>query len=312
MLRLFFFILCFCAAQSGIANPGGSLVADRSGTVYFTGKEGVWMQRKTGEKKLVAAGLHVHQLRLDSNGVLYGDHQWYSDTRQLLIAGHYSWRYTEQAGVERISDSLPGTPKEQSLVQDAAGNRYALEAGIPSVIWQTDPAGNSVPIAEVSFSGLGPLHITQRGVLLFSNRDEVYALLPGDQPEKIAAGIGELNSVTGDSSRPVIQLWSDNRRNIYAATGTVIKKIDHRRFVTAVYQSAGGWYPAGGWVSDNGDFYVLEYNRAGEARVQFISFETRQEIGAANRKKFYLFPLFSTAAVVLVLILVFRRKKKPE
>ncbi|MFN4284419.1 MAG: hypothetical protein ACK4E8_00475 [Lacibacter sp.] len=291
------------------ASPGGSLVVDAKGNAYFTTAAGVWRQAPKQKPELIAPGLHVHHLLLDSSGALLGDHVWYTDDRQLNVAGHYNWRYTDGMGFERITDSIAGTPREKSLVQDAFGNRYALEYGIPCIIWQTDKYGNLTALAQVSFSRLGTLHITAKGVLLFANHGDVYALLPGDTPEKIASGIGEINPVTGDSSKAIIQLWSDNRRNIYAATGGVIKKIDYRRFVTPVYKSAPGWYPAGGWVSDAGDFWVLEYNAQNEARLQQIPMEVRKQIAAESRTKMLWMPLLLTAAVILLLYILFRKKR---
>ena len=147
------------------ASPGGSLVVDAQGTAYFTTAAGVWKQAPNQKPELIAPGMHVHHLLLDSSGALLGDHVWYADARQLFVAGHYNWRYTNGKGFERITDSIAGGPREKSLVQDAFGNRYALEYGIPCIIWQTDKYGNLTALAQVSFSRLGTLHITAKGVL---------------------------------------------------------------------------------------------------------------------------------------------------
>lgn len=295
--------------QIAAANPGGSIVVDAGGNVFYTTTAGVWKQSGTMAPQLIGPGLHVHHLLLDSNGTLTGDHLWYTDANMLMPAGHYNWQYTASTGIVRITDSIAGIPREQSVIRDAAGNRYAIEFGIPSVVWQTDKNGNLTPLAQVSFSGLGTLQITAKGVLLFTNRDDVYALLPGDVPEKIAGGIGEFNPVTGDSSGSILQLWSDGRRNMYVATGAVIKKIDHRRFVSTIYKSAQGWYPAGGFVSNAGDFWVLEYNAKNEARLQQIPIEVRQQIATESPFKMLWMPLFLIAAVVLLLYLLFRKKR---
>lgn len=304
-----FAALLICGSLA--ATPGGSLVVDAKGTAYYTNKAGVWMQPAKGSAIRIGPNLHVQHLLIDSSGALTGDHLWYTDERQLIPAGHYIWRYKEGVGIRPITDSIAGTPREQSLVQDAAGNRYAIEFSIPSIIWQTNTKGNLTPLAQVSFSGWEPLHITPKGVLLFANRGDVYALLPGDAPEKLATGIGEANPVTADSSFNIMQIWSDNRRNIYVATGGVIKKIDHRRLVTTIYQSANGWYPAGGWVSNTGDFWVLEYNAANEARLQQIPIEVRKQIAQESRTKMLLMPVLLNAAVVLLLFFLFRKKQKP-
>lgn len=296
--------------QIAAANPGGSIVVDAAGNVFYTTTAGVWKQAGTrGAPQLVGPGLHVHHLLVDSTGTLTGDHLWYTDARKRVPAGHYNWQYTAGAGIVRITDSITGIPREQSLIRDAAGNRFAIEFGIPSIIWQTDKNGNLTPLAQLSFAGLGTLHVTAKGVLLFANRDDVYALLPGDIPEKIAGAIGASNPVNGDSSGKILQLWTDNRRNIYVATGTVVKKIDHRRFVTSIYKSAPGWYPAAGYVSNIGDFWVLEYNAKNEARLQQIPMEVRQKIATESRSKMFGMLLLILAAVILLLYLLFRRKR---
>ncbi len=310
-MNLRLLIACFflCSALAVFADPGVGMVMDSKGNLFYTDLKQVWMIRADGTKSIAVPNVHTHELYVDAQDRLYGEHLWYNG-EQLNTWGHYVWRHQANGVMERIKDSTAGFLEWYSFTRDGQGNQYYLEKSIPAQFWKLDVAGKKTLLASKSWSGLGRLHVTAKGVLLFTHKGDVYAIPPDDSLELVVKNAGELNPVLNDSSVTIWNIWSDSRRNMYIATGNVIKKIDHRRLVTTIYQSGEGWYPVSGYVSATGDFWVMEYNTANEVRVNKISAEERKEIAAQSRWKMFYMPLLLTAAIVVLLYFLFRSKKK--
>jgi len=306
------FILISClllgCGLACFADPGTGMVMDSKGNLYYTDLKQVWMIRPDGTRSIAVANVHTHELYIDSLDRLYGEHLWYNG-EQLNTWGHYVWCRQSDGVVKRIKDSTAGFLEDYSFTRDAQGNHYYVEKNIPALFWKREPSGNKTLLLSKLWSGIGRLHINPKGVLLFTHKSDVYALPPHDSLEQVVKDVGEINTVLSDSSGTIWNLWSDNRKNVYIATGTVIKKIDHRRLVTPIYKSGEGWYPVSGMVSSNGDFWVMEYNAANEVRVNKISAQERMEITRESRWKIYYLPLLVTTAVVVMLYFLFRSKK---
>ena len=93
------FLLC---AFSAAAHPGIGIVRDSRGRIFYTDLQRVWMIE--GNRKTVAVpGVHSHQLHLDAQDRLYGEHEtWNAATNTYT---HYMWR--------RWPDGLPCSGKSR-------------------------------------------------------------------------------------------------------------------------------------------------------------------------------------------------------
>lgn len=292
------------------ADPGVGIVIDSKGNVFYTDLSQVWMIKPDGSKTIAVPNVHTHELYINKNDELFGEHLWYDESKKNPWA-HYLWRRNADGSIIRIKDTTAGFAEWTSFVRDDAGNSYLVEKGIPSNFWKIDSTGTKLLLGSKSFAEIGRLHLNQKGILFFSNKDDLYCIPPGDSIELVAENVGEpgLFEKVSSGSHTILNIWSDTKKNSYIATGSVIKKIDQRRLVTTVYKSTEGWNPASGLVTPNGDFWVMEYNKANEVRVNKISMQERKDIVKQNSFRIYGVAFLLTAGVILLLYFLFRKKR---
>ena len=60
-----------------LSHPGVGIVMDSKGDVYFTDLKHVWKLAPDGKKNIVVSNVHTHELWIDANDNLYGEHLWY-------------------------------------------------------------------------------------------------------------------------------------------------------------------------------------------------------------------------------------------
>ena len=120
------------AEQPAAAHPGIGIVADSRGNVFYTDLHRVLMIDPAGRVSVAVPDVHTHELYLDQQDNLFGEHLWYEGdaTRQW---GHRVWK---RAPDGRLTDVVPATRgfrKAFEFVRDAAGNEY----------WVGDSTGNA-------------------------------------------------------------------------------------------------------------------------------------------------------------------------
>src|SRR5687767_5182768 len=78
----------FAAAAHG--HPGVGIVQDSRGNVFFTDLKQVWKIATDGEMSVAVPKVHTHELCLDDEGNLYGEHLWYEGDATKKW-GHCVW-----------------------------------------------------------------------------------------------------------------------------------------------------------------------------------------------------------------------------
>src|SRR5829696_1534278 len=73
-----------------IAHPGIGIVKDSKGNIYYTDLKQVWKIASNGSKTAVVPGVHTHELYIDGQDNLYGEHLWYNGESKDTW-GHYAW-----------------------------------------------------------------------------------------------------------------------------------------------------------------------------------------------------------------------------
>ena len=114
-------ILLFAATAA--AHPSVSVVIDRQGNAYYSDLKQVWKVAPDGTKTVAVPGVHTHELYLDPQGNLYGEHLWYEGERTDKW-GHYVWRRSPDGQVVKVIPNTEGFLENYSFVRDAAGNMY--------------------------------------------------------------------------------------------------------------------------------------------------------------------------------------------
>src|SRR5262245_19545380 len=91
MQRLACLLAVLAMASVAEAHPGVGIVQDSRENVFYTDLKQVWKIAPDGTKSVAVAGVHTHELCLDSDDNLYGEHLWYEgDATQKW--GHRVWR----------------------------------------------------------------------------------------------------------------------------------------------------------------------------------------------------------------------------
>jgi hypothetical protein len=119
-----------------------------------------------------------------------------------------------------------------------AGNKYFVEKGIPSKFWMMDTTGKKILLGQASLSGIERLHISPKGNLFFNNKNDLYVIPSGDTLQLYLKDAGEtvISEAVGNGTHNILSAWSDNRDNLYIATGNVIKQITKKKIINIIYR----------------------------------------------------------------------------
>lgn len=277
---------------SAAAHPGWGIVIDRQGQVYFTDLQGVWKIDRGGRLTRFVTGKHTHDLYLDSEDNLFGEHLTYDapqDRWWLSV-----WKATPEGA---LTDLIPPTttpPRGFSLTRDPSGTMYSwdgsnLERRQSRILKRTpegevavlaggpwgyaDGPGSSARFSSIGDIALGPegaLYVTDSATVRKITREGTVTTLARDLVEEIPfydpASEARFNRLMG--------LAVDPEGNVYVANygNRCVLKITPAGGITTVLRSYGLWMPTGVAVADD-NVYVLEYlfSPFGETRVRMVS-----------------------------------------
>src|SRR6185436_5881641 len=90
-----------------IAHPGIGVVEDSRGNIFYTDLEQVWKVAPNGVKSIAVPNVHTHELFLDENDNLFGEHLWYNGDATKTW-GHYVWKFTKNGQFQKIIPNTNG------------------------------------------------------------------------------------------------------------------------------------------------------------------------------------------------------------
>lgn len=271
MRKLILLSLLLLFIQLLNAHPGIGIVLDSKGNIFYTDLKQVWMISADGNKSKVVMNVHTHELHIDKDDVLYGEHLWYNGEKQDTW-GHYVWRRTPDGTVETIKGPLPGFLEDYSFIRDAKENMYWVERFKVSRFKKKTPQ-RTTTIGEGKFRNIRWMSATPEGTLFFMDLDRLYKLEAG----KFTLLADKLNestsvfSIVGDTHN-AYGIWTDAEHNIYVAlfAGQRVKKITPDGKVSTVLHSPAPWGPTNGLFDKDGNLWILEYTIKGDAQVRKI------------------------------------------
>ncbi|MGB8191302.1 MAG: hypothetical protein WCF67_05245 [Chitinophagaceae bacterium] len=264
-------IISFLFISNAFPHPGIGIVKDSKGNIYYTDLKQVW--KVSGNKKtVVVRNVHTHELYIDSDDNLYGEHLWYNG-EALNTWGHYIWCLRQDGSLIRVKDATPGFREDYSFVRDGKENMYWVERCKISRFKKKTPQGEVSVIAEGKFKDVSWMHATKKGRLYFLDFHNLYAIENGkvkllseklNESTAAFAFIGERHNAYG--------IWTDAADNIYVALhgGQRIKKIQADGSISTLLYSSAPWSPTSGLFDDEGNLWLLEYTITGDCRVRKI------------------------------------------
>jgi hypothetical protein len=266
-------LACFLAMPPvAQAHPGVGIVQDSRGNVFYTDLKQVWKITADGAKSVAVAGVHTHELCLDAEDNLYGEHLWYEgDTTRKW--GHRVWRLKPDCTLSDVIPAREGFLEDDSFVRDQAGNRYWAQGGEPIVIKKRTPDGR-IHVRWMTATPDGTLFLIDSGDLRRVSSD--------GKTSTIAAKLSSRSPPpTGVSGRHYhMGLWTDAAENVYVAVAAerLVLKVGSAGQSTVAVRSTGDWSPSDGLMDRAGNLWLLEYDSANAVHVRRIGRDGNERI----------------------------------
>ena len=271
-------LLITAFATSVYAHPSVSVVIDSHGNVYYSDLKQVWRLAPNGDKTIVVPNVHSHELYLDTNDNLYGEHLWYNG-EGLNTWGSRVWRRSPDGRIVDVVPAHPGFNDRYSFVRDRAGNGYVADrehneilrcaatvGPPPSAAAEGRGPTTCTTMARASFHDIRWMTVTAEGTVYLIDLVDLIRVTPDGRVTTLARDLNrhrERHEVQG--------LWTDRAGNVYVAVygDREVKRIDIHGRVTVIARSSFPWSPTGGTIAPNGDLLLLE-NWMYDVRVRRI------------------------------------------
>lgn len=253
----------FLASATLDAHPAIGIFANSSGAIFYSDNVHVWRIDAGGTRSVAVADVHTHELWLDADGNLYGEHLWYEGERTNRW-GHRVWRRSPGGRVEDVISARAGFREDYgdfSFVRSSDGWMYwVVRQGAASIVKRARPGVAAGTFAELGGMHPGWLALSPRGDLLFAARGIVYRISPSGKAVALhRRGLGD-----------IMGLWADEMGSVYAALPMRrdAVRITPDGVVSTVATSPAPWRPAAGLVTPSGELWLLEFNAANEQRAR--------------------------------------------
>lgn len=270
VIIMYFISLSICS----IAHPGVGIVMDSKGNVFYTDTEQVLKIDVDGRKSVVIPNVHTHELFLDANDNLYGEHLWYEGSTDSW--GHYVWRYSAAGRFEKIKPDTKGFLEDYSFARDHVGNMFWADNDKPCQhVVRMDSRRNKSFVSDACFENIRWIYVNPKGELLFADFQDVVKIDQQGKAKKVAKQIANKSwtKSTVDNQNSVFGVWDDAAGNIYTAVASnrVVKKFDTSGKEEIAFRTPAPWIPTGGLVSPSGELWVLECSDTNAVRVERVT-----------------------------------------
>jgi hypothetical protein len=287
------------------AHPGIGIVKDSKGNIYYTDLKQVWKISTNGSRAVVVPHVHTHELYMDANDNLYGEHLWYNG-EQLNTWGSYAWCLHTNGKLDTVVASHEGFLEEYSFCRDSFGSQYWAERFTVSRIKKKTPDGKITTIVQGRFKDIRWMHVTPAGVVYFVDLLDVYKIDQRGQLSLLVKGLARQPSLLSlhSARHSIFGIWLDEQNNIYAAVSSerTVKKITQEGKVSDVVYSLFPWSPVSGLFDEKGNLWLMEFNMLNETRVRKINAKELQscpskvKATAANK----ILPLGIAAGIIIL------------
>jgi len=263
------------------AHPGVGIVQDSRGNIYYTDMTQVWKITPDGKKHVAVPDVHTHELCLDGEDNLYGEHLWYEGDATKKW-GHRVWCLKADGTLSDIIPAREGFLTNYSFIRDRAGNMYWVDRGVETVVKKRSPDGRITTHAVADFQEVGWMTATPDGQLYLIDRGDLRRISPDGKVTTIAAKLSEHRPAPAKAATPYYQMsqWLDEKGNVYVAVSqeSLVLKITPDGREEVVARTRLGWAPSAGLFARDGALFLLEYSITNRMRVRRIDREGHDHI----------------------------------
>lgn len=262
--------LLLLIASPLLAHPPVSVVIDARGNVYYSDLGQVWRVSPDGTKSVAVPNVHTHELSLDAQGNLFGEHLWYEGdaTKQW---GHYVWKRDTAGRISKVIPNTRGFLSNYGFARDAAGNLYWPQRD-KGEIRKRAPSGTITRVAG-ELKAMRWLHATPAGTLYVIDGSDLVRIQNG-RMTRVARKLMKTSIRRPHVAlqHAIMGLWTDRAENVYVAdyAHAEVKRITPSGTVSIVHSSRPPWSPVGGAFAPNGDLWLLEATVTNAVRVRKV------------------------------------------
>ncbi len=281
MNRLIHFSLLIILVSSVLlAHPGVGIVMDSQGNVYYTDLTHIWKISPEGEQNIAVPNVHTHQLYLDENNFLYGEHEWYNG-EDVDTWGNYTWVLSPEGKFTKLKE-VEGFLDNNTLVRDGAGNSFwSKKHDDYQLVYQQSMNGNNTLYSSHHFDDIRWMYFSKADNHLYVvDNLEIKKIAPSGDVVVVADDLKEETPpFAGVADRHYLfGLWTDEQATVYVAVfgAGKVKRIGKGGKTITVFESEDGWSPCGGMTDPDGTLWVLEFSEDNRTRVSSIGEEGTQ------------------------------------
>jgi hypothetical protein len=279
MKILLLLFITFAAA----GHPGIGIVRDSKGNVFYTDLQQVWKINTAGKKSIAVRNVHTHELYLDDQDNLFGEHVWYNG-EAANTWGHYVWRLTASGKLEKVIPDTEGFRDEFSFVRDHLGRTYQSmgEKGCQHIartnLDQTISTMGNACIRNIRWMTSSPM-----GHVYLVDELDVKKIDPFGQLTVLARNVAQPKStqlfVSKDHYLAGITL--DKKQNVYVCDFSAhdIKKITPSGNVSVMVEITEPWAPTGLLIDEkSGEWWILECSVTNNVRVEKLDKQGKRTV----------------------------------
>jgi sugar lactone lactonase YvrE len=281
MRRLLLVLLLAIATLPANAHPGVGIVEDSAGNVFYTDLERVWRIAPDGTKSIAVPGVHTHELCLDAEDTLYGEHLWYEGDATKKW-GHRVWKRTKDGAVLDVIPAREGFLTDYSFVRDRAGVMYWADRGSKSVVRKRALDGTIVVHSTGPFRDIRWMTVTPGGIVYLVDSGRLLRIEANGRVVTVIAALSERKPPPAKVSDPHYQggLWTDARGSVYVAVSQerLVLEVRPGGSTRVVARSPLLWAPYGGLVDRQGNLWVLETSLINAVRVRRVGKDGNERV----------------------------------
>jgi sugar lactone lactonase YvrE len=276
-------------ASPVFAHPGIGIVVDNHGNVFYTDLRQVWRMSPDGKREMAVPNVHTHELHIDSEGNLFGEHLWYEGDRTGKW-GHYVWKRSPDGRLEKVISPTEGFLANYSFVRDRQGNMYWADRGetVTRIRRRSVQAGGEIrTIAESPFRNVRWMAVSAEGVVYLIDYQDLVRIRPRGKPEVMARGLARNSRwMLMPNEHAVMGLSPDAEGNVYVAVMAdhEVKKVTPEGVVSTVSKSTAPWAPTGVLAVPYGVLWILEGGSPLGVRARRITAAAVQTPAAAGKR----------------------------
>ena len=272
----FFLFIGMINTSSVFAHPGTGIVMDSKGNVFYTDLVHVWKISTEGDVSIAVEDVHTHQLYLDSDDNLYGEHVWYNGEARDTWS-YYVWCLSSTGELEQTVPPTEEFPVNNTLVRDLEGSMfYSEKDGDHDLLMKETLGGVISTHSEHKFRDIrwiqyseddNNLYVVDYLGLKRVSADGSVTILSENLREsgRAFAGVRDMHYVMGT--------WTDDRNQAYVAVygGKKVNRFNSEGDIESVYESPSFWSPCGGLIAPVGSMWVMEFSNRNNTRVKKIA-----------------------------------------